>query len=81
VATPATWNRYTGNWKGSFEGFLPTRKDMMKNLGFTVPGLESVSMHGQWVAVGGGLPPAGTNGRALAGKLCRKYAKKFHTVP
>ena len=37
VATPATWNRYTGNWKGSFEGFLPTRKTMMKTLGFTVP--------------------------------------------
>jgi phytoene dehydrogenase-like protein len=81
VATPATWHRYTGNWKGSYEGFLPARKTMMRNLGFTVPGLSNFSMHGQWVAVGGGLPPAGTNGRALAKMLCRKYGKKFQTVP
>jgi phytoene dehydrogenase-like protein len=80
VATPATWQRYTGNWKGSYEGFLPTPATMMKNLGFTVPGLANFHMHGQWVA-GGGLPPAGTNGRIVAKKLCRKYGRKFRTVP
>ncbi len=77
VATPATWHRYTGNWQGSYEGFVPTRKLMMKNLGFTVPGLANFSMHGHWVAVGGGLPPAGFNGRALARILCRKHGKRF----
>jgi phytoene dehydrogenase-like protein len=81
VATPATWHRYTGNWQGSFEGFLPTRKTMTKNLGFTLPGLANFSMHGQWVAVGGGLPPAAMNGRALAKILCKKYGKRFKTVP
>jgi len=34
-------------------------------------------MHGQWVAPGGGLPPAGMNGRALAKILCRKHGRKF----
>jgi len=77
VATPATWHRFTGNWQGSYEGFLPTRKTMMKNLGFTLPGLANFYMHGQWVAVGGGLPPAGMNGRALAGILCKKHGKRF----
>ncbi len=77
VATPATWERYTGNWQGSYEGFLPTRNTMMKNLGFTLPGLANFSMHGQWVSVGGGLPPAAMNGRALAKILCKKYRKKF----
>jgi len=81
VATPATWQRYTGNWKGSFEGFLPTCKTMGKSLGFTVPGLANFNMHSQWVAVGGGLPPAGTNGRALAKILCKKHGKKFQTLP
>jgi phytoene dehydrogenase-like protein len=81
VATPATWQRYTGNWQGSYEGFLPTRKTMMKNLGFTVPGLDNFHMHGQWVGVGGGLPPAGSNGRILAKKLCKKYSRRFQTVP
>jgi phytoene dehydrogenase-like protein len=77
VATPATWQRYTGNWQGSYEGFLPTRKTMMKNLGFTLPGLANFYMHGQWVSVGGGLPPAGVGGRALAKILCRKHGKRF----
>ena len=77
MATPATWHRYTGNWQGSYEGFLPTRKTMMKNLGFTLPGLANFWMHGQWVSPGGGLPPAGMNGRALAKLLCRRYGRRF----
>jgi phytoene dehydrogenase-like protein len=77
VATPATWHRYTGNWQGSYEGFLPTRKNLMKNLGFTVPGLANFYMHGQWVSPGGGLPPAAMNGRALAKMICKKHGKRF----
>ena len=77
VATPATWHRYTGNWQGAYEGFLPTRKTMTKSLGSTLPGLADFYMHGQWVNVGGGLPPAGMGGRALARQLCRKYGKRF----
>jgi phytoene dehydrogenase-like protein len=80
VATPYTWNRYTGNWKGSYEGFLPTRKTMMKSLGFTIPGLKNFYMHGQWVAIGGGLPPAAINGRALAGLICKKDGIKLNVV-
>ncbi len=77
MATPATWHRYTGNWQGSYEGFLPTRKTLMKSLGFTLPGLANFYMHGQWVAMGGGLPPAGFNGRALSRILCKKHGKRF----
>jgi phytoene dehydrogenase-like protein len=77
VATPATWHRYTGNWQGSYEGFLPTRKTMMKNLGFTLPGLSNFYMHGQWVSIGGGLPPAAMNGRVLAKLICKRYGKRF----
>ncbi len=81
VATPATWERYTGNWQGSFEGFLPTRTTVQKRLGFTLPGLDGFYMHSQWVSVGGGLPPAGMNGRALAKLICRRRGRKFITVP
>ena len=77
VATPATWHRYTGNWKGSYEGFLPTRTTMMKDLPSALPGLANFSMHGQWVTVGGGLPPAAMGGRTLAKALCKKYGKRF----
>ncbi|HET6485431.1 MAG TPA: NAD(P)/FAD-dependent oxidoreductase [Spirochaetia bacterium] len=80
VSTPATWIRYTGNWKGSFEGFLPTRKTMMQNLGFTLPGLRGFYMNGHWVSVGGGLPPAAMNGRTLARMICRDLGKEFEVV-
>ncbi len=80
VSTPATWIRYTGNWKGSYEGFLPTRKTMMKNLGFTLPGLDRFYMNGQWVSVGGGLPPAAMNGRALAKRICKEFGRKFEAL-
>jgi len=50
---------------------------MMKSLGFTLPGLANFYMHGQWVALGGGLPPAGFNGRALARMICKKHGKRF----
>jgi phytoene dehydrogenase-like protein len=80
VATPATWHRYTGNWQGSYEGFLPSRKTMMKGLDSTLPGLSNFSMHGQWVSIGGGIPPAGMGGRSLAKRLCRKYGKRFTTT-
>jgi phytoene dehydrogenase-like protein len=78
VATPATVIRYTHNWKGSFEGFLPTGKNMMSNgLGNSIPGLKNFYMVGQWVHPGGGLPPCGMDGLAIAQKLCKEDHKKF----
>ena len=59
VATPLTFERYTGNWKGSFEGWLLTPdnyKVLMKPMSQTVPGLKNFYMCGQWIEPGGGLP-------------------------
>ncbi len=80
VSTPATIIRYTGNWRGSYEGFAPTRKNMMKNLGQTLPGLKNFYMLGQWTNPGGGLPPCGMSGRSIAEKICREDKKKFETT-
>jgi phytoene dehydrogenase-like protein len=80
VATPATWIRYTGTWKGSYEGFVPTRKTVMKNLAPTLPGLDRFYMSSQWVTIGGGLPPAAMYGRALAKTICRRFGRKFRVV-
>ncbi len=80
VATPATIIRYTGNWRGSYEGFAPTRKNMMKNLGQTLPGLKNFYMLGQWTNPGGGLPPCGMSGRSITQKICREDKKKFDTT-
>ena len=38
VATPATYERYTGNWMASFEGWLPTPKTLMAKVPNTAAG-------------------------------------------
>jgi phytoene dehydrogenase-like protein len=81
VATPMTFERYTGNWQGSMEGWLPTIKTMSLTRGQgidkTLPRLDSFYMVGQWVEPGGGLPPAATSGRDVIGAICKRDGKAF----
>ena len=77
VATPVTWQRYTGNWRASFEGWQMTRKNAMRKVPKSLPGLRNFRMCGQWVEPGGGLPPAAVSGRAVIGQLCRETGRKF----
>ena len=77
VATPYTFYRYTGNWQGSYEGWLP--QDMMLQMKKTLPGLENFYMIGQWVAPGGGLPSGLMTGRHVVQMLCKQDKKKFTT--
>lgn len=79
VATPHTFVRYTNNWRGSFEGFIPTVKNFNLKLKRTLPGLSNFYMIGQWVQPGGGIPTAGMHGRYMAMELCKKDEKKFVT--
>ncbi len=80
VATPLTFERYTGNWKGTFEGWLLTpenAKVLMKPMPQTLPDLKNFYMCGQWVEPGGGLPSAIMSGRRLVKKICREDHIKF----
>lgn len=77
VSTPASLIRYTGNWKGSFEGWHPGKGTTMLRIDKTLPGLENFYMIGQWVEPGGGLPPAIMSGRNVAQIICKKDRKKF----
>jgi phytoene dehydrogenase-like protein len=82
VATPLTFEHYTGNWKGSFEGWLITpgnSKVIMKPMLQTLPDLSNFYMCGQWVEPGGGLPTAIMSARRLVKKLCREDRIKFRT--
>lgn len=79
VATPVTFERYTGNWKGSFEGWLPTPAAMMKPIPKTLPGLENFYMVGQWVQAGGGLPSGVMTAREVMKQICKKDGNKFTT--
>jgi phytoene dehydrogenase-like protein len=78
VATPLTFERYTGNWQGGMEGWMMTPASLRLRMKRTVPGLKNFRMIGQWVSPGGGLPPAGADGRHLAMILCKRDGIEFH---
>jgi phytoene dehydrogenase-like protein len=83
VATPMTFERYTGNWKGSFEGWLITPENanvIMKPMSQALPGLSNFYMCGQWVEPGGGLPTGVMSGRRLVKSLCKEDRMKFRTT-
>jgi phytoene dehydrogenase-like protein len=81
VATPLTLRRYTGNWKGSFEGWAPTVKEggMRLTMKSTLPRLDNFWMVGQWVSPGGGVPSGLMTGRNLAQVICRRDGRAFQT--
>ena len=77
VATPATYVRYTNNWKGSIMGWQNPeafRKKPKKE----IKGLRNFYMCGQW-ADNGGLPGVLTSGRDVAQIICKRDGKKFRT--
>lgn len=77
VATPLTDVEYTGVWKGSYEGFMPSSKNLMDNLNPAIPGLKKFFMAGQWLFPGGGLPPAGQSGKWAIQYICKEERIAF----
>jgi len=77
IATPATFVRYTGNWQGSYEGWLPTPRILGRRISYTLPRLKNFYMAGHWVVAGGGLPAAALAGRYVAQMVCAQRGKKF----
>lgn len=83
VATPLTFERYTGNWKGNFEGWLITPENastLMRPMSQTLPGLRNFYMCGQWVQPGGGLPSGVMSGERLVKSLCKQDGRRFQTT-
>jgi phytoene dehydrogenase-like protein len=79
VATPLTDVNYTGVWKGSYEGFLPSSKNLMDNINPSINGLKKFYMAGQWLFPGGGLPPAGQSGKWAIQYICKEERIGFKT--
>ncbi len=77
VSTPLTFHRYTGNWQGSYEGFLITPRNMRLQMKKTLPGLTNFYMAGQWVQPGGGLPSALMSGYHVMQIICRQDNQDF----
>lgn len=77
VATPLTFERYTGNWKGSIIGWDLTTETAFKPLPKTLPGLQNFWMTGQWVEVGGGIPNVALSGRNVIQLIVKADRKSF----
>lgn len=77
IATPATFVRYTSNWQGSYEGWLPTPRILGRRIAYRLPRLKNFYMAGHWVVAGGGLPAAALAGRYAAQMICAQFGKKF----
>ena len=77
VATPATWEQYTGNWRGACQGWMATTRTMELRKSRTLPGLKNFYMAGQWVEARGGLPQAAVSGRNVMQVICKRDRKPF----
>jgi phytoene dehydrogenase-like protein len=77
VSTPATVIRYTGNWKGTMEGWLVEPGASFKPLPNTLPGLSRFLMSGQWVMPGGGLPSGPMTARPAIRAICKQDGVPF----
>jgi phytoene desaturase len=77
ITTPITSVKYTGVWKGAYEGFMPTGNMIKKTLNNTIPQLKSFYMAGQWLFPGGGLPPSAQSGKWVVQQICKERKKKF----
>jgi phytoene dehydrogenase-like protein len=79
VSTPATVIRFTGNWRGSMEGWLPTAQIGLRPLPNRLPDLANFYMAGQWVMPGGGLPGGLMSARAAIRDLCWQDGLDFRS--
>ncbi|NJO72609.1 MAG: NAD(P)/FAD-dependent oxidoreductase [Leptolyngbyaceae cyanobacterium RM1_406_9] len=82
VATPLSYERYTGNWQGSSCGWLLTKQTLpllIRGLPKTLPGLRQFYMVGQWVEPGGSVPVVAMSGRNIIQQICSEDRRSFVT--
>jgi len=77
VATPMTFERYTGNWRGSYMGWASTTESLNIRMSKTLSGLGNFYMAGQWVEPSGGTPAAVMSGRNVIQIICKKDKRPF----
>jgi phytoene dehydrogenase-like protein len=73
VATPATYQRYTGNWKGSAQGWFPSKNLMASSpVDIDLPRLKNFYYTSHWSIPGGGLPVVLKSAHDLVQRICLK---------
>ncbi len=78
LSTPATYHRYTGNWQGSLQGWLPKSSGSKGfPVKYRIKGLQNFYMCGHWTFPGGGLPVAVKSARDVAQLMCKEDKVSF----
>lgn len=80
-STPATILRYTNNWQGSAQGWLPGKNVFAPTpVKFTLPNLKNFYYASHWSRPGGGIPVAINMARDAAKMICKNNGVKFTTT-
>jgi phytoene dehydrogenase-like protein len=82
VATPLTFERWTGDWKGTYMTWMlaPEYQRQHPFIPKTVPGLENFYLASMWTNPPGGIPGGAGVGRGVVQIICRKDRKRFRTA-
>ncbi|MBK5112977.1 MAG: NAD(P)/FAD-dependent oxidoreductase [Candidatus Heimdallarchaeota archaeon] len=76
IATPATFKRYTRNWKGGIHGWYITPEIFKKVIPKTIKGLKNFYMTGQWIESYGGVTNCLKGGRHVAQLIAQDFKKR-----
>jgi phytoene dehydrogenase-like protein len=80
VATPLTFERYTGARQGVYQSFALTPQTAVfaqNGMEPTLPGLDGFYQIGQWIQPGGGVFLAARSGREIIRRVCKQDGKRF----
>jgi phytoene dehydrogenase-like protein len=77
LATPLTYESETGNYRGSYEGWLPSPESIRTNISQKLPKVKNLFLSGHWVSAGGGMPPAAFTARNAVAFVCDAEEKEF----
>ncbi|HMN32107.1 MAG TPA: NAD(P)/FAD-dependent oxidoreductase [Chitinophagaceae bacterium] len=80
-ATPASVLRYTNNWQGSAQGWLPGKNVIASSpISFKLPNLKNFYYASHWNRPGGGVPVALNMARDVAKLICKENQVDFKVI-
>lgn len=77
VATPITYTRYTGVWKGAYMSWISTPGSGHIQIPHRLSGLKNFYMGGLWNLGSAGLPGSAVSGRNAVQVMCVEDGNKF----
>ena len=78
AATPITYYRYTGNYRGTMMGPRPGKENMQKKVASHFTGIDNLLVGGQWAELGGGIPTTSRSAMNTLLIILRKENKNLY---